>query len=36
MVVIIPEAATGVFGKKWCSQKFCKIHRKTPVPEPLF
>ena len=25
-----------VFCNKWCSEKFCKIHRKTPVPEPLF
>ena len=25
-----------VFFKKRCSQKFRKIHRKTPVPEPLF
>ena len=25
-----------VFCKKRCSKKFPKIHRKTPVPEPLF
>ena len=25
-----------VFCKKRCSYKFCKIHRKTPVPEYLF
>ena len=25
-----------VFCKKWCSYKFCKIHRKTPVPESIF
>ena len=25
-----------VFCKKSCSQKFRKIHRKTPVPESLF
>ena len=24
-----------VFCKKRCSKKFCKIHRKTPVPETL-
>ena len=30
------EAATGgVLGKR-CYKKFCKIHRKTPVPETLF
>ena len=22
-----------MFSKKMCSSKFCKIHRKTPVPE---
>ena len=22
-----------MFGKKRCSQKFCKIHTKTPVPD---
>ena len=25
-----------LFCRKRCSYKFCKIHRKTPVPEPLF
>ena len=25
-----------VFFNKRCSKKFCKIHRKTPVPESLF
>ena len=25
-----------VFSEKRCSQKFCRIHRKTPVPESLF
>ena len=25
-----------VFYKKICSEKFCKIHRKTPVPESPF
>ena len=25
-----------VFCKKKCSQKFCKIHRKTPVPKTTF
>ena len=25
-----------VFCKKKCSQEFCKIHKKTPVPESLF
>ena len=25
-----------VFCKKRCSQKFRKIHKKTPVPQPLF
>ena len=25
-----------VFNKKRCSEKFHKIHRKTPVPESLF
>ena len=25
-----------VFYEKKCSKKFCKIHRKTPVPESLF
>ena len=25
-----------VFCKKRCSKKFCKIHKKTPEPEPLF
>ena len=28
-----PEAATEVFCKKRSSEKFHKIHRKTPVPE---
>ena len=27
---------TESFCKKRSSQKFCKIHRKTPAPEPLF
>ena len=30
------EAAVKVFSEKWCSQKFHKIHWKTPVPGPLF
>ena len=25
-----------VFFKKRCSKKFCKFHRKTPVPKSLF
>ena len=25
-----------VFYKKSCSNRFLKIHRKTPVPQPLF
>ena len=29
-------AATEVFCKKRCSEKFRKIHGETPVPEPLF
>ena len=28
--------ALDVFCEKRCSKKFLKIHRKTPVPEPLF
>ena len=40
-MVILSEAAnmvilSEVFCKKRCSKKFCKIHRKTPVPESLF
>ena len=30
------EAATGLFYKRRCSQKFYKFHRKTPVLESLF
>ena len=30
-----PNQPSKVFCKKRCSKKFCKIHRKTPVPEPL-
>ena len=30
------EAATGGVLQKTCSQKFCNIHRKTPVSESLF
>ena len=29
------QSSRGVLRKKY-SQKFCKIHRKTPVPESLF
>ena len=29
-------AKADVFFKKRCSEKFCKIHRKTPVSEPPF
>ena len=29
------ETATGSVYEKKCSRKFCKIHRKTPVPESL-
>ena len=31
-----PEAANGGILEKSCSQKFRKIHRKTPAPESLF
>ena len=30
------EAATGLFYKRRCSQKFYKFHRKKPVLESLF
>ena len=39
MIVIllnIEKQPPEVFFKKRCSQKFFKIHRKTPVPESLF
>ena len=36
MACFHPEAATGVFCQKRCSQKFHNFHRKTPVPESLF
>ena len=32
----IAEQPPEVFCKKMCSQKFCKIHRKTPVPKSFF
>ena len=31
-----PPEPPEVFYKKRGSQNFCKIHRKTPVPESLF
>ena len=34
--IIISVAATRGVLEKICSQKFCKFHRKTPVPESLF
>ena len=30
----LTKQPTEVFFKKRCSEKFCKIHKKTPVPEP--
>ena len=33
--VPISEAEPEVFKKKKCSQKFRKVCRKTPAPEPL-
>ena len=30
---IIQKQPPDVFCKKRCSEKFCKIHSKTPVPE---
>ena len=33
---VIEKQPPEVFYKKRCSYKFRKIHRKTPVPEPLF
>ena len=32
----IQQQPLQVFWKKRCSQKFCKIHRKIPVPEIFF
>ena len=32
----IQKQPPDVFCKKRCSEKYCKIHRKTPVPESLF
>ena len=32
----VSEAATEVFYKERCSEKFRKIYRKKPVPESLF
>ena len=32
----VQKQSPDVFCKKRCSQKFCKIHRKTPVSESLF
>ena len=34
--LIIQNLSPEVFYEKRCSQKFQKIHRKTPVPESLF
>ena len=32
----LEKQPTEMFCKKSCSQKFCKIHRKTPAPEYFF
>ena len=33
---LIQKQPPQVFCKNWCSRKFCKIHRKTPVSETSF
>ena len=35
-LLLLRSSRPVVFYKTRCSQKFCKIHRKTPVPESLF
>ena len=34
--LLVQKQPPEVFYKKTCSQKFHKIHRKTPVPESVF
>ena len=34
--MLLNKQSPGALLRKMCSIKFCKIHRKTLVPEPLF
>ena len=35
-LVLFQKQPSEVFYRNWCSQKYHKIHRKTPVPERHF
>ena len=35
MLILIQKQPPAVFFRRRCSEKFCKIHGKTPVPEPF-